>query len=78
MKFFIRFSRLRRYGRWLRRAGSRPGKGHGRHSMPTKTSTRWISDGETMEKLFKEAGYTPDLQFADDDIPNQLAKSRTW
>ncbi len=25
-------------------------------------------------KLFKEAGYTPDLQFADDDIPNQLAQ----
>ena len=43
-------------------------------SMPTKTSTRWISDGESMEKLFKEAGYTPDLQFADDDIPNQLAQ----
>jgi putative multiple sugar transport system substrate-binding protein len=43
-------------------------------SMPTKTSTRWISDGETMEKLFTEAGYTPDLQFADDDIPNQLAQ----
>jgi putative multiple sugar transport system substrate-binding protein len=43
-------------------------------SMPTKTSTRWISDGETMEKLFQEAGYTPDLQFADDDIPNQLAQ----
>ena len=43
-------------------------------SMPTKTSTRWISDGETMEKLFKDAGYSPDLQFADDDIPNQLAQ----
>ncbi|PPJ45099.1 multiple monosaccharide ABC transporter substrate-binding protein [Ciceribacter selenitireducens] len=43
-------------------------------SMPTKTSTRWISDGETMEKLFKDAGYEPDLQFADDDIPNQLAQ----
>lgn len=43
-------------------------------SMSTKTSTRWISDGETMEKLFQEAGYTPDLQFADDDIPNQLAQ----
>ncbi|OLP54326.1 sugar ABC transporter substrate-binding protein [Rhizobium rhizosphaerae] len=43
-------------------------------AMPTKTSTRWISDGETMQKLFKDAGYTPDLQFADDDIPNQLAQ----
>jgi putative multiple sugar transport system substrate-binding protein len=27
-----------------------------------------------MEKLFKDAGYTPDLQFADDDIPNQLSQ----
>ena len=43
-------------------------------SMPTKTSTRWISDGETMETLFKDAGYEPDLQFADDDIPNQLSQ----
>jgi putative multiple sugar transport system substrate-binding protein len=36
-------------------------------SMPTKSSSRWISDGETMEKLFKEAGYATDLQYADDD-----------
>jgi putative multiple sugar transport system substrate-binding protein len=43
-------------------------------SMPTKTSTRWISDGETMEKLFKAAGYETDLQYADDDIPNQLSQ----
>jgi putative multiple sugar transport system substrate-binding protein len=43
-------------------------------SMPTKSSSRWISDGETMEKLFKEAGYATDLQYADDDIPNQLSQ----
>jgi putative multiple sugar transport system substrate-binding protein len=43
-------------------------------SMPTKTSTRWISDGESMVKVFEEMGYGTDLQFADDDIPNQLAQ----
>jgi putative multiple sugar transport system substrate-binding protein len=43
-------------------------------SMPTKSSARWISDGASMVKYFKEKGYTPDLQYADDDIPNQLAQ----
>ena len=43
-------------------------------SMPTKSSTRWISDGESMVKEFKALGYTTDLQFAEDDIPNQLAQ----
>jgi len=43
-------------------------------SMPTKTSTRWISDGESMVKVFEDMGYGTDLQFADDDIPNQLAQ----
>ncbi len=43
-------------------------------SMPTKTSTRWISDGESMVKSFEELGYETDLQFADNDIPNQLAQ----
>ncbi len=41
-------------------------------SMPTKTSSRWISDGESMVKAFEDMGYETDLQFADDDIPNQL------
>jgi len=43
-------------------------------SMPTKTSTRWISDGESMVKAFEALGYKADLQFADNDIPNQLAQ----
>jgi putative multiple sugar transport system substrate-binding protein len=43
-------------------------------SMPTKTSTRWISDGESMVREFTAMGYKTDLQFADDDIPNQLAQ----
>ncbi len=43
-------------------------------AMPTKSSARWISDGENMVKQFEEAGYTTDLQYAEDDIPNQLAQ----
>jgi putative multiple sugar transport system substrate-binding protein len=43
-------------------------------SMPTKSSARWISDGESMVKQFEEAGYATDLQYAEDDIPNQLAQ----
>jgi len=43
-------------------------------SMPTKSSARWISDGASMVKYFKEKGYNPDLQYAEDDIPNQLAQ----
>lgn len=43
-------------------------------SMPTKTSSRWIADGENMVKVFKDRGYKADLQYADDDIPNQLAQ----
>ncbi len=43
-------------------------------SMPTKSSARWISDGNSMVEQFKEAGYEVDLQYAEDDIPNQLAQ----
>ncbi|MBU2357495.1 MAG: sugar ABC transporter substrate-binding protein [Alphaproteobacteria bacterium] len=43
-------------------------------AMPTKSSARWIADGDNMVKQFEEAGFTVDLQYADDDIPNQLAQ----
>nr|WP_238986780.1 multiple monosaccharide ABC transporter substrate-binding protein [Paracoccus sp. MKU1] len=43
-------------------------------SMPTKSSARWIADGENMVRQFEEAGYDTDLQYAEDDIPNQLAQ----
>src|SRR5258708_25217479 len=43
-------------------------------SMPTKSSARWIADGDNMVKVLKEKGYKADLQYADDDIPNQLAQ----
>ena len=49
-------------------------KGPSGISMPTKSSMRWIADGDNMVKVFKERGYKADLQFADDDIPNQLAQ----
>lgn len=43
-------------------------------AMPTKSSARWIADGDNMVKVFREKGYKTDLQYADDDIPNQLAQ----
>ncbi|MEP6790269.1 MAG: multiple monosaccharide ABC transporter substrate-binding protein [Ramlibacter sp.] len=43
-------------------------------SMPTKSSARWISDGDSMVRSLKEKGYKADLQYAEDDIPNQLAQ----
>ena len=43
-------------------------------SMPTKTSARWIADGENMVKVLEAKGYKADLQYADNDIPNQLAQ----
>ncbi len=43
-------------------------------SMPTKSSARWIADGDNMVKVFTEKGYGTDLQYAEDDIPNQLAQ----
>ena len=43
-------------------------------AMPTKTSARWIADGDNMVKTLQAKGYKTDLQYADDDIPNQLAQ----
>ncbi|MCA0271306.1 MAG: sugar ABC transporter substrate-binding protein [Proteobacteria bacterium] len=43
-------------------------------AMPTKSSARWIADGNSMVEQFQAAGYETDLQYAEDDIPNQLAQ----
>jgi putative multiple sugar transport system substrate-binding protein len=43
-------------------------------AMPTKSSSRWISDGNSMVEQFTAAGYGTDLQYAEDDIPTQLAQ----
>ncbi len=50
------------------------GAGYVGISMPTKSSTRWISDGENMVKVFESMGYKADLQYAEDDIPTQLTQ----
>ncbi len=43
-------------------------------AMPTKSSLRWISDGNELVKALEAKGYGTDLQYAEDDIPNQLAQ----
>src|SRR6201981_1971503 len=43
-------------------------------AMPTKSSARWIDDGNNMVKALKANGYDADLQYAEDDIPNQLSQ----
>jgi putative multiple sugar transport system substrate-binding protein len=43
-------------------------------AMPTQSSLRWISDGNELKSALEGMGYTVDLQFAEDDIPNQLAQ----
>ena len=43
-------------------------------AMPTKTSQRWIKDGEYLKKTLEDAGFTVNLQFANDDIPTQVTQ----
>ena len=43
-------------------------------AMPTQSSLRWISDGNELKAALESKGYTVDLQYAEDDIPNQLAQ----
>lgn len=43
-------------------------------AMPTKSSARWIDDGNNMSKILQERGYETDMQYAEDDIPNQLSQ----
>lgn len=40
-------------------------------AMPTEISERWIADGNAVQAGLEEAGYTVDLQYANDDIPTQ-------
>jgi len=43
-------------------------------SMPTRTTERWIYEGEFMRDLLQEAGYEIDLQFANDQVMDQVAQ----
>src|SRR5260370_39003222 len=59
-------------------AFSGPGLAQGKPTvgiaMPTKASARWIDDGNNIVKVLKERGYNTDLQYGEDDIPNQLSQ----
>jgi putative multiple sugar transport system substrate-binding protein len=43
-------------------------------AMPTQSSSRWIADGNNMKKILEARGYKVDLQYAEDDIPAQVAQ----
>jgi len=43
-------------------------------AMPTSSSLRWISDGNELKTALEGMGYSVDLQFGEDEIPNQLAQ----
>ncbi|MFS0866953.1 multiple monosaccharide ABC transporter substrate-binding protein [Microbacterium sp. 179-B 1A2 NHS] len=43
-------------------------------AMPTKSSERWIQDGDAVKKALEAEGYQVDLQYAEDDIPTQVSQ----
>lgn len=43
-------------------------------AMPTKSSERWIQDGDNMKKQLEDKGYTVDLQYGEDNVDNQVAQ----
>ncbi len=43
-------------------------------SMPTKSSSRWIADGEKMVEYFNKEGYAPILEYSEDQIPLQVSQ----
>ncbi|AUG81859.1 sugar ABC transporter substrate-binding protein [Kitasatospora sp. MMS16-BH015] len=43
-------------------------------SMPTKSSERWINDGDNMVKQFQAKGYKTDLQYGDNVVENQVSQ----
>lgn len=43
-------------------------------SMPTRSLERWNKDGAQLEGLLQDAGYQTDLQFADDEVDQQISQ----
>ncbi|MGW7054357.1 multiple monosaccharide ABC transporter substrate-binding protein [Streptomyces sp. NPDC054887] len=43
-------------------------------AMPTKSSERWIADGNNMVEQFKKLGYKTDLQYGEDDVDQQVSQ----
>ncbi|MCP2327340.1 putative multiple sugar transport system substrate-binding protein [Hamadaea flava] len=41
-------------------------------TMPTKSSERWIHDGDNLKSQLEALGYKVDLQYAENDIPTQV------
>ncbi|GAA0573601.1 sugar ABC transporter substrate-binding protein [Paractinoplanes ferrugineus] len=41
-------------------------------TMPTRSSQRWIGDGENVKRELEALGYKVDLQYGEDDIPTQV------
>jgi putative multiple sugar transport system substrate-binding protein len=41
-------------------------------TMPTKSSERWIHDGDNLKAQLEGLGYKVDLQYAENDIPTQV------
>jgi putative multiple sugar transport system substrate-binding protein len=50
------------------------GKGTIGVAMPTKSSERWIADGNNIKDQLEAEGYEVDLQYAEDDIPTQVSQ----
>jgi putative multiple sugar transport system substrate-binding protein len=46
-------------------------------TMPTKSSERWISDGENLQKQLEALGYKVDLQYAENVIQTQAQQLET-
>ena len=42
-------------------------------AMPTKDLQRWNQDGSNMQKQLEAAGYTVDLQYANNDVATQVS-----
>jgi len=43
-------------------------------AMPTKSSERWINDGNAVKEQLEAEGFKVDLQYAEDDIPMQVSQ----
>ena len=70
-------------GLWVEREDRRPGpRSRGERAaaagslvgvtMPTKSSERWIHDGDNIKAALEKLGYKVDLQYAENDIPTQV------
>ncbi|OUE08170.1 sugar ABC transporter substrate-binding protein [Clavibacter michiganensis] len=46
-------------------------------AMPTKTSERWVDDGNNVQKQLTDLGYQVDLQYANDKVQDQISQIET-